>query len=51
MDSDAHEDFDRLAEGGKVIDPLKIQFWGALFGVLEDKFGVLWQVTTEAQIN
>ena len=50
-DAEAHEAFDRLAEGGKVIDALKTQFWGALFGVLEDKFGVLWQVTTEVQVN
>lgn len=50
-DAEAHEAFDRMAEGGKVIDPLKTQFWGALFGVLEDKFGVLWQVTTEVQVN
>ncbi len=47
-DAEAHEAFDRLSEGGKVVDPLKPQFWGALFGVIEDKFGVLWQVTTEA---
>lgn len=34
--------FDKLSAGGKIIDPLKIQFWGALFGVLEDKFGIRW---------
>ncbi|GAB6927334.1 VOC family protein [Paenibacillus sp. JCM 10914] len=50
-DDEAHGAFDRLAAGGKVIDPLKIQFWGALFGVLEDKYGVLWQVTTEVEAN
>ena len=50
-DAEAHEAFDRLAQGGKVLDPLKTQFWGALFGLLEDKFGVLWQVTTEVQVN
>ncbi|OOC63544.1 VOC family protein [Paenibacillus ihbetae] len=47
-DAEAHEAFDRLSKGGKVVDPLKPQFWGALFGVIEDKYGVLWQVTTEA---
>lgn len=45
-DEAAHEAFDKLADGGNVKDPLKKQFWGSLFGVIEDKFGVLWQVTT-----
>lgn len=34
--------FSKLAEGGKIIDPLKVQFWGAIFGVLTDKFGINW---------
>jgi len=34
--------FNRLAKGGKIIDPLKVQFWDAMFGVLNDKFGVRW---------
>lgn len=46
-EAEAYEAFDKLSGGGKVVDALKMQFWGALFGVLEDKFGVLWQVTTE----
>jgi len=46
-DAEAHAAFDKLAAGGKVIDPLKQQFWGALFGMLEDKYGVEWQVSTE----
>ena len=34
--------FSKLSEGGKIIDPLKLQFWGAMFGVLTDKFGIRW---------
>jgi PhnB protein len=34
--------FSKLAEGGKIIDPLKVQFWGAIFGVVKDKFGITW---------
>jgi PhnB protein len=34
--------FQNLSSGGTVIDPLKQQFWGALFGVLTDKFGIRW---------
>src|SRR3954453_1533870 len=34
--------FSKLSEDGKIIDPLKVQFWGALFGVFTDKFGIRW---------
>jgi PhnB protein len=34
--------FSKLSEGGKVIDPVKKQFWGALFGVLIDKYSICW---------
>lgn len=44
---EAHAAFDKLAAGGTVHDPLKPQFWGALFGALQDKYGVEWQVSTE----
>jgi PhnB protein len=34
--------FSSLSEGGKVLDPLKVQFWGGTFGVINDKFGIRW---------
>lgn len=34
--------FDKLADGGQVVQPLQKQFWGALFGMLSDKFGTRW---------
>lgn len=34
--------FNKLSEGGRIIDPLKEQFWGAIFGVLTDKYGIRW---------
>lgn len=34
--------FEKLSRGGEVIDPLKTQFWGAVFGVLNDKYGIRW---------
>lgn len=46
---EAHAAFDKLSAGGTVHDPLKEQFWGALFGALQDKYGVEWQVSTEQQ--
>jgi PhnB protein len=48
-ETEAHEAFNNLAEGGKVKDPLKPAFWGALFGQLEDKYGIMWMITTEAK--
>jgi PhnB protein len=37
--------FSSLSVGGKIIEPLKLQFWGAMFGVLTDKFGIRWMLT------
>ena len=34
--------FSKMAAGGKITMPLQDQFWGATFGMLEDKFGVSW---------
>jgi len=43
-----HRVFDKLAEEGKVIMPLKKQFWGDIFGMLEDKFGMKWMLNCQA---
>jgi PhnB protein len=43
--SDQHEQemvFNALSKGGTVIMPLKVQFWGANFGMLIDKYGFHW---------
>ncbi len=36
--------FNGLAENGKVEMPLADTFWGAYFGMTQDKFGVRWMV-------
>jgi PhnB protein len=36
--------FAHLSEGGQVYDSLKVQFWGALFGVVTDRFGLRWSI-------
>ncbi len=36
--------FAKLSEGGKVRMPLEKQFWGDIFGALEDKFGIAWNM-------
>ena len=39
--------FSKLSVGGKITDPLKVQFWGGLFGALTDQFGVEWRLSCE----
>jgi PhnB protein len=41
--------FAKMAEGGRITMPLQDQFWGATFGMLEDKFGVSWMFNKEHQ--
>ncbi|MGZ3860965.1 MAG: VOC family protein [Flavisolibacter sp.] len=41
-EKEIHDAFNRIAAGGQVIDPLKEQFWGGIFGVIKDKFGIRW---------
>ncbi len=36
--------FNKLSEDGKVHMPLENTFWGARFGMVEDKFGVNWML-------
>ena len=37
-----HKIFDALSEGGEVKMKLEKQFWGDVFGSLQDKYGVDW---------
>lgn len=41
--------FNKMADGGKVVMPLEKQFWGAIFGMLQDKFGVKWMFNHELE--
>lgn len=36
--------FTKLSAGGQITLPLQEQFWGALFGMFTDKFGVDWML-------
>jgi PhnB protein len=38
--------FNALAEGGKVEMPAGKTFWARRFGMVQDRFGVSWMVTT-----
>ncbi|MDO4251233.1 MAG: VOC family protein [Moraxella sp.] len=33
-----------LSDGGVVVVPLGKTFWGAMFGVIKDKFGIQWMI-------
>jgi PhnB protein len=35
---------DALSEGGKVGQPMEKQFWGDIFGMVTDKYGINWMV-------
>lgn len=43
-----HAWFDRLAEGGTVLDPLTPKPWGAADGQVVDKYGLRWLIGYEA---
>ena len=43
-EDEAKRIFNGLSEGGQVSMPLERTFWGALFGMLVDRYGVSWMV-------
>ena len=38
--------FNRLADGGQIIEPLEPQFWVALTGFVKDRYGINWNICT-----
>jgi PhnB protein len=43
--------YTKLGEGGTIIDPLKVQFWGGIFGVITDRYGIRWMFNYEKDKN
>jgi PhnB protein len=41
-EKEIREQFAYLSDSGKINDPLKEMFWGALYGCVTDKFGLTW---------
>ncbi len=39
--------FDALAAGGAIRMPLQDVFWGGHFGMLKDRFGISWMISTD----
>jgi PhnB protein len=46
-EDEARTVFQKLSDGGSVIIPFQRMFWGAMFGRVEDRYGVRWQITVE----
>lgn len=44
-EEEARNLFDGLSVGGKVFMPLEKAFWGALFAMFTDKYGVQWMIS------
>ncbi|PEU50902.1 hypothetical protein CN395_29300 [Priestia megaterium] len=47
----SNEVFEKLKEGGQVGMPLQETFWSPSYGQVTDKFGVTWQISTQAADN
>lgn len=41
--------YDALQDGGKVDMPLQETFWSPAYGIVTDKFGVTFQISTQGQ--
>ncbi|ETT64564.1 VOC family protein [Paenibacillus sp. FSL H8-0457] len=41
--------YEALREGGQVVMPLQETFWSPAYGIVADKFGVNWNISTEAE--
>jgi PhnB protein len=43
-ETEIREYYETLSVGGRVIHPLHTEFWGAIFGVFTDQFGIRWML-------
>ena len=41
--------FDELSEGGTIIMPFEQTFWAHRFGMVTDRFGVQWMISSELE--
>jgi PhnB protein len=46
-EAQAHSVFNQLGEGGVVTMAMAKQFWGAIFGMVTDRFGIHWMINCE----
>ncbi len=45
---EAQQIFEELSSGGQVIMPFDKTFWGSMFGMFTDRFGVGWMIAFES---
>ncbi|HEY4151446.1 MAG TPA: VOC family protein [Chitinophagaceae bacterium] len=50
-EEEANKLYNGLSAGGKAKMPLTKTFWGALFGMFTDRFGVQWMINYEYPTN
>jgi len=43
--------FNKLADGGQIIEDLAPQFWVALTGYVKDRYGLHWNICTSDALN
>ncbi len=43
--------FALLSEGGEVLMPLEKTFWSELYGMVQDKYGVIWQFSHDCTVT
>jgi PhnB protein len=48
-EADADKVFAALSNGGQVQTPLAKTFWSPRFGMVQDRFGIGWMISTVAQ--
>jgi len=48
---EVHSVFEKLADGGKVIEAPTKQFWASLNAYVIDRFGVMWNVLTNEEVD
>ena len=53
VSTDSKEEADRifngLSDGGKIIMPMDLTFWGSYYGICVNQFGVNWKITFESE--
>jgi PhnB protein len=42
-----HRVFEEFADDGEVLMPLEKTFWSELYGMVQDKYGVIWQLSLD----
>lgn len=50
-EEELNQAFNALLAGGTIMEPLKQQFWGGIFGFGADRFGIRWMFNYQKDAN